>query len=196
MSFDGVNAYPLSWPVGWERTAAFKRRRSQFASRSLASARAFVLDELRLMKAQGLVISTNVELRRDGLPRSGRRQPEDPGVAVYFNLNAQPKVLACDRWHTVEENLWAIGKHIEALRGQQRWGVGTLEQAFRGYDALPSPKVTWWEVLEVDPQATPEEVLRAYRRKARACHPDAGGSADAFLGIQAAWDAYQEGGQG
>jgi hypothetical protein len=192
MSFDGVNAYPLSWPVGWKRTLAYQRKNSTFAERSLAKARDFVLSEVRLLKGRNVVISTNVILRLDGLPKSGQKAPVDPGAAVYFNLNGQPKVLACDKWRSVEDNLWAIGKHIEAIRGQERWGVGTIDQAFMGYEALPAPKVGWWEVLGVDQNASIEEVQTAYRNKAKTAHPDAGGNNDEFLRIQAAWEAAKK----
>lgn len=73
----------------------------------------------------------------------------DRGAAVYFEMKGKPVSLACDKWNRVEDNIWAIAKHIEALRGQQRWGVGSIEQAFRGYTALPaigeSSASEWWK---------------------------------------------------
>lgn len=189
MIFDGINAYPLSWPATWKRTAAYQRKNAQFADRSLAKARDFVLDQIRLLKGRDVIVSTNVQLRNDGLPRSGQKAPADPGVAVYFVLNGQPKVLACDKWYTVEDNLWAVGKHIEAIRGQQRWGVGTVDQAFMGYDALPAPKTAWWEVLGVERDANLEEIQSAYRQRAKETHPDAGGNREDFERIQTAWEA-------
>ncbi len=190
--FEGIDAYPLTWPVGWPRTADHHRKLAQFADRSLASAREIVLDELRLLKARNPILSTNVILRRDGFPRSGQRNPNDPGVAVYFALGDQPKVLACDKWTLVEDNLWAIAKHVGAIRGQQRWGVGTVDQAFMGYDALPAPASAWWEVLEVAQDAGAEAVREAYRRLAKRYHPDAGGSSEAFLRIQKAYERFRD----
>lgn len=190
--FDGVEAYPLSWPMMWQRTPPYKREVSLFANRSLASARDFVLSEVRRLNGRSVIISSNVELRLDGLPRSGRRAPDDPGVAVYFTLKGQPKVLACDKWTVVEDNLWAIGKHIEAIRGQQRWGVGTIDQAFMGYDALPAPADGWWEVLGVPVTAGIEVITEAYRQKVKTVHPDAGGSEEEFLRVQAAFEAAKK----
>lgn len=194
--FDGINAYPLSWPMGWKRTDPYRRKQSQFAARSLATARDYVLSELRMLRGRNPIVSTNVMLRQDGLPKSGQKNPIDPGVAVYFVLNNQPRVLACDKWRTVEDNLWAIGKHIEAIRGQDRWGVGTVDQAFAGYDALPAPRTAWWEVLGVPKNASRDEIQAAYRKAAKETHPDAGGSEDAFLKVQAAWEAALKGGEG
>ncbi|HWR66086.1 MAG TPA: DnaJ domain-containing protein [Bellilinea sp.] len=192
MIFDDVNAYPLSWPVTWKRTDSNRRSDSRFADHSLARARGLVLDEVRMLKGRNIIISTNVVLRIDGLPRSGQRAPADPGVAVYFVLNGKPKVLACDKWRLIEDNLWAIGKHIEALRGQDRWGVGTMEQAFMGYEALPAAASTWWETLGVERTASAEEIQAAYRQKVKIAHPDAGGNQNDFIRIQNAWEQARE----
>ncbi len=152
-----------------------------------------MMSEVRLLPANNMVISTNIKLRIDGLPYSNQRPPNDCGAAVYFQYNGQPIVFACDRWRTVEENLWAIVKHLEALRGQERWGVGNLEQAFAGYMALPAPEGgNWWEVLGVSQTASPDDVRAAYRGLVRQHHPDAGGDPEKFLAIQRAYEAAEQ----
>lgn len=183
-----MNAYPLSWPSGWKRTQ--NPQRSRFGEYSTAQAVNEVLDELRQLGAKNVVVSTNYILRNDGLPRSGQAQPRDTGVAVYFDLSKKPRVLACDRWHKVEHNLHAIAMHIAALRGQNRWGVGTIEQAFTGYAALPEPKQgLWWQVLGLQTNAVSEvEINAAWRRLAFENHPDRGGSNEAMAQINKARD--------
>lgn len=136
-----------------------------------------------------VVISTNITLRRDGMPYSNQKEPTDTGAAVYFKVDDTPTVLACDKWNTVGDNLWAIAKHIEALRGQDRWGVGSLKQAFAGYTALPQKtEDSWNEVLGVEPNATMDEVKTAYRSKANIHHPDKGGTTEDFSRIQRAYE--------
>jgi len=79
------------------------------------------------------------------------------------------------------------------LRGQERWGVGSVEQAFRGYLALPGPGEStgskWWEVLGLKINATAEQAREAYRFLVKKHHPDAGGDAELFRRVQ---QAYQE----
>lgn len=190
-------AYPLAWPTGWIRTAPENRQPSQFgkgygAKPTIAEGAQGVIRELERMGVPDweIVISTNVRPRLDGLPRSGERQPDDPGAAVYFRLDDEPRVLACDRWTRVGCNLRAIAKHIVALRGMERWGVGSLEQAFRGYVALTdgSELQRWTGILEVPPEATPEEIIAAHRAKALEHHPDRGGDPDRMADINAARD--------
>lgn len=147
--------------------------------------------ELDLLRATKCVLSSNVELRIDGTPRSNQPKVPDPGAAVYFELKGRPISLASDKWSRVECNIWAIAKHIQALRGQERWGIGTVEQAFTGYLALPAPMiiVPWWEILKVDEGDTKERVFASYLRLAKSNHPDTGGNNEAMSAINQAWDA-------
>ncbi len=205
-------SFPLSWPPAWPRTAAQKRQASPFFSqirrpsstpgqtytsrskRSMADVVTDLYHELRLIGVgdYNVVVSTNVELRLDGTPYSNRKPPEDPGAAVYFKLKNKPCVLACDKWNRTEDNLCAIAKHIEALRGQERWGVGSVEQAFAGYTALPpagsSPGTSWWNLLGCAHDAPFAVVKAAFREAAFKAHPDHGGSHDAIVAVNAAWD--------
>jgi DnaJ-domain-containing protein 1 len=172
---DDITNYPLSWPSGWERTAPSERWVSRFDHHSIIRSARALEAEIRRMDGANTIISTNIKIRADGLPYSNQRTPDDPGVAVYFDWKDKPIVFACDKYRTVEDNLWAIIKHIEALRGQERWGVGSLDQAFAGYAALPDPNEReWWEVLNVSKTANDAEIRAAYIQLARKYHPDTG----------------------
>jgi hypothetical protein len=125
-------AYPLQWPVGWKRIPAHHRQRAKFAKvntdhhpqigtwksvqeLTVADALRRLFRELDLLSASNCVVSTNVETRADGLPRSDRRAPDDPGVAVYFQLHGKDRVLACDKWDRVADNIAAIAA-VDAIR--------------------------------------------------------------------------------
>lgn len=186
-----ITAYPLSWPANWPRTDRYKITRSRYGDRSLAAARDAINDQIRLLRGRDIVISSNLELRNDGLPRSGQRQPVDRGVAVYFEYKGKPMCFACDRWDAIEDNLWAVNLTIEAIRQIERAGSSDMmERAFRGFDALPAPAgAMWWEVLEVAQDADPDTIRSAYLAKAKVHHPDAGGDAEKFQEIVAAFNA-------
>lgn len=186
-----TQAYPLQWPSGWPR--ATQRKSAPFGQKgssgrvelTVAAARERLAGELDLLKAGLPILSTNIELRIDGQPRSGQPEPRDPGAAVYFQLDRQPTVLACDKWDRVADNIAALAKHIEALRGIDRWGVGTAKQAFAGYQALPAPE-QWWQVLGISERASRAEIEAAFRAKAKVAHPDHGGSHAAMARLNAA----------
>lgn len=180
-SDQGIDAYPLSWPTGWKRTQY--KKTSKFKT-TFAVARDHLMRELKLMGVNNstynthIVLSSNVPLRRDGLPLAGQSNPKDPGVAVYFIYKGKPMVFACDTYPKVEDNLHAVTKTVEALRGIERWGASSMmERAFTGFTALPpSSGTTWWEILQVSQRATEDEIKSAFRRLAKVHHPDQGGS--------------------
>lgn len=183
-----VAAWPLTWPAGTERTSPFSIRRAPFRPTTVYHETQGVLDELRKLgvPARAVVVSTNYRVRPDGIPYAKQPRQTDPGAAVWFSLKGERRVLACDRWDRVEHNLRAIALHISAIRGQQRWGVGTVEQAFAGFVALPEQAtgVSWWEYFSLEPDASEDEIRRAYRESAKFDHPDAGGD-------RARWDELQ-----
>ena len=81
-------AFPLSWPLAWPRTKfpGDSRFGTHGRSPTVARARETLNLELGRLGASRVVVSTNIELRRDGQPYSNRRDPSDSGVAVYFTL--------------------------------------------------------------------------------------------------------------
>jgi hypothetical protein len=174
--------YPLHWPAGRPRTLGVDRKRAPFGRNgengwkrelNLGTARERLERELKLLGVDEHILSTNLELRRDGHPRADRRVPEDSGVAVYFKLDGRDVAFACDRWDRIEDNIAAIAKHLESIRGQERWGVGSREQSFAGYSALPAPGQhsarTWRSVLNFGEGSTLkwDEVGERYRNLAR-----------------------------
>jgi hypothetical protein len=168
-----AEAFPLSWPTGVPRVR--RSLRSQFGTHSVAEGVKEIRRQLTLLGARLPVISSNIPLKADGNPYSDPGRMADPGVAVYFQLNGKPYCLPCDRWDRVEHNFWAIAKHIEAMRGMQRWGVGSVEQQFAGFKTLTAGE-SWWDVLECLPSADIDTINAQYRSRARSAHPDAGGS--------------------
>ena len=161
-------AYPLQWPAGKPRTPKHKTERSRFAT-SFAKARDSLIDEMRMLGAKPgtVVISTNITLRRDGLPYANQAEPTDSGGAVYwFSSDEKQMAIACDRWDKVGDNLHAISLTIQAMRGMARWGSTQMISAiFSGFEALPpsrKSKQHWWKTLDVDPFAPSRIITNAY----------------------------------
>ena len=49
-----------------------------------------------------------------------------------------------------------------------------------------------YHVLGVDASATPDAVQKAFRRKAKECHPDRGGSHDRMVAVNLAWEVLSD----
>lgn len=211
---ENVQAYPLQWPVGRPRTDIRSKARFQKSatenykgewnrSRPLELGEALkrLADELRLVRAINPIVSSNVPTRGDGMPYSKARMPDDPGVAVYFRVGENGKTeavcLSCDRWDRIADNVAAIAKHISAMRGMERWGVGSMAQMFSGFKALPAATIgadgpPWYQVLGLGARSTPDVVKERYHRLAQEHHPDRGGNAGTMAAINRAYEQFKE----
>lgn len=187
-----MKSYPLQWPPGWRRTKM--RTRAYFNQRtegvygsgrtrvSIHEGTKRVLEQLRAFGvAEGdAIVSTNLTLRLDGLPKGDQREPADPGVSVYWQQKKDTvhKVMAIDRYDRVADNLAAIAATLEAMRAIERHGSAViLERAFLGFQCLPAPN-TWRSVFRWGEEAMPtlKDVKERYRDWAKTRHPDNGGS--------------------
>lgn len=189
---ESTRAYPLYWPEGWPRAGSHQVKRARFGDHSVAEGRRVVADQVRLFGGKDLIVSSNLELRLDGNPRSNQRQPADRGVAIFFKRNKQDMALACDIYTTVEDNLWALCRTLDALRQIERDGSPSLiNRAFKGFAQLPDPGARqWWDVLGVDMRASTEEIKKAYFDLARRYHPDnkATGNPELFRQVRQAYE--------
>ena len=170
-----ADAYPLSWPPHRPRTG--HRQQSKFKVQSFARVRDELMNQLKLLGAKGIVLSTNLRLRQDGLPLASQANPEDPAVAVYFTYKTRQVCFACDRWRRIEDNMQAVRHTIDALRGIARWGTGDMvDAAFSGFKALPNESIVtappWHMVLGVPENASAEAISDAFRLLAMKFHPD------------------------
>lgn len=211
-----VTAHPLCWPEGWQRTPSYARKGDGIFSTKRSDgnygwnnltfdrARRSLAEELQRLKAVGIVLSTNVPLRLDGVPRGndGERRYDDPGVAVYFTYKGKPMVMARDLYSTIAGNMRSLALAIEALRTMERHGGGVMmEKAFAGFTALPPPEGSkprrpWWMVMRYSEDPAERELLSVkevearYATLAKRLHPDQGGSHDEMAELnQAKQDA-------
>lgn len=185
--------HPLEWPIGWarSRTHAPSKFGSGGRGASLAAAGEDLEHELQLLKATEIAISTNVKTHAGGARwRLDNPEPGDRGAAVYFRVAGGARALACDKWLRVADNVHALALHVQAIRGQLRWGVGSIDQAFGGYKALPAmgARKLWYEVLALPHTATREQIDRKRIELLGKLHPDRpGGDAEAAADVNAAY---------
>lgn len=175
-----IKAYPLQWPSGWPRSKNLER--SRFKT-TLSSALSFLKLEVERLGGKGLVLSSNCTL--------GTENTKDPGVVAYFTRGETSIAIPCDRWNKVSDNVKAIGLTIEAMRGMDRWGAKDMITAmFKGFIALEERSTrSCWEILEITPEATEQQIMEAWRKLAAERHPDkAQGSTHAMIELNGAKD--------
>lgn len=178
-----IEAYPLCWPEGWPRSkeqawgGRFKSSRESGvrSAVSLDESRRKLFAELdRMTDVRNVILSSNVPLRLDGMPRGTYAAVDDVGAALYFTMRGKPLAMACDRFDSVAANVRSLGLAIQAMRQLDRHGGGAMvERAFAGFAALPPPRSPW-EILGMSPTSpTRAGVMDAFRARAFEIHPDA-----------------------
>ena len=127
-------------------------------------------------------------------------------MAVYWverkwagtTRTTSPRVVACDHWKTIRDNLRAIGLTLEALRAIKRAGASDLiERAFMGFNALPADAGAgtmtlarpWHVVLGISEGSSKMQVELAFRKQLQTKHPDHGGAHEQFLELNTAREA-------
>ena len=197
-----TEAYPLHWPEGWPRTAPARRTYNlQLKRATFDSARRDLYNELRLLKANGIVLSTSIPLRQDGGHYATQRPVDgDPGIAVYFTLRGKQMAMARDCYENTAQNLRSLSMAVEHLRGLERHGgAQMLERAFAGFAQLPPPGgsgnvgvIDWRKELGLTAyDGLPRSDLLVlaegrYREKAKQAHPDQGGDPVAMIRLNMA----------
>lgn len=183
-------AFPLYWPAGYKRTTV--RIGSRFKV-TMDSAQRFLHLEINRLGGRELIVSTNIPVRKDGMLYADwmSKKIDDPGVAIYFKYKGKDISMCCDQYERIWENVYALGKGIEALRGMDRWGVSDfLERAFTGFTAIPETIETFncFDILEITSKADRNEIKQAYHKKAMILHPDKGGDPAEFNKLKVAYD--------
>lgn len=181
---------PLSWPVTQPRTKV--RERYKFKLR-LGQALDALRREIKLLGVRDAIITCNLPVGSYGTFLIDDGRLADPGVAVYFTLKNAPLAMGCDKWEKLCDNVNALAHTIEAIRGIARWGsTQMMEQAFRGFSALPAPDSDWRTVFQLHGPVSFDDVRVRYKDLALHAHPDReGGDNDAMVRLNRALEAAE-----
>ena len=184
-------AYPLAWPSHRPRTPWAHRKPWQFRAgdKPISRARAMqrLQDEVARLGGANILVSSDLELRRDGQPHLGKSEPADPGVCLYFSMKGQPYAMACDTYDSLAQNVAAIANHIEATRRIERYGVASASESLKVFVALPAPPKAH-ELLGISANADEATIRTAWRGLIATNHPDQGGSEARAAELNAARD--------
>jgi hypothetical protein len=146
---------------------------------------------LRKMRATGLKVTQDFETGE---------------CEIRFDRSGQRYVVRCKKWAHPTDNFRAAQRAISLVyQAIEEAGVISTEQKltetfgqfFAGWAApsnddvlaLPSGNREWWEILGIRRESTAAEVRNAYLALAFVHHPDAGGSAEDFKRVRAAYEA-------
>ncbi|WP_247002163.1 hypothetical protein [Halosolutus gelatinilyticus] len=107
----------LNWPEGFDRTSPEKRESYPHGFRvSQTAAFDNILDGLQKMDARNVQVRTAApHTAKEPHRPYANRNPDDPGVVVYFEKDGQQFAVPCDRWDNLRDNAQAIASARSAL---------------------------------------------------------------------------------
>ncbi len=190
--------FPLVWPQGYPVTE--RREKSNFKA-DFVKCRDGMINEFKLLLSpasfQGMIISTNMPHNKDGLitGKAPLMYP-NPGIAVYFEFGGEDKILACDHWMYLHENMRAIQYTVQSLRSLERHKcTDILSRTMTGLKALPQnagdSNVAWWDILAIDRHAPWSWIESRYKQLVKYHHPDNQDTGNREM-FDRAQDAYKQ----
>ncbi|HEX8342368.1 MAG TPA: hypothetical protein VF624_15805 [Tepidisphaeraceae bacterium] len=197
------------WPA--EKTPAERRRSESVFKSGYAYTLKLLRREVGALDPRGPVIIQadffERDIKLDGTPRADARQPQFPGVGLFFTSNKIGSLSyrcdVCQRW---QHNLHAIALTLERLRLVGLYNVANSGQQYKGWKALPAPEhasvqsfdaavmlIAKYAGTNSTAVISDYETARGcYRAAASKLHPDAGGTPDQWQMLLAAWALVEQ----
>jgi hypothetical protein len=184
-TLDQVTEQRLCWPDTKPRAA--QRIASSFISCETAREERRIEHEFGRWGVRKFIVSRN----------NLRIFAGDPAAAAWW-LHPRAgdlRVLACDKYQKLADNLHAIALTLEAMRALERWGAYTAEQAAQGARLAlplpaPAPAARWKEIFGFVPGLGADRQLvlveHAYRSQSREAAGDEDRQRILNLAIEAA----------
>jgi hypothetical protein len=167
---------PLRFPDGWERTLPHQTMfNPQFAQNvNITDGVRYVQDEVTAIQANSAKLFTNYNsLLSD---RSRTKQGLSEGASLQITVGSCQAFLACDRWQSLAQNLYALHLAIRHTRLFQDWGIVSTERILGIFDSRPTTKQIntsdtyvpeWMQFLGLGSTATLADANAIYRQRAK-----------------------------
>lgn len=179
-------AHPVQWPSDQQLTPKYEKsiNRSFSAGMSVAEAIGFLQEEVKALgDVKEAVLYTDFE--DIDKPARTRRVGHDNAAIIRLKMASGSYRLACDRWATTEQNIYALHLGIRNIRSNVGFGVGDLAKALGGYAVSVStvagagaavasgkPLEEWRLLLGLGHTATLDDAHAVYRRRAKSAAND------------------------
>ncbi len=175
LSFDS----PLKWPSSYAITPRMRQRSDSgfSSSMTLEEALQFLNEEITAFDPQAALLSTDIENIHN--PRNRHPLGTRSGVCLHMKLGNRSYIFACDRWQKLEHNLYVLHLTLRQLRNMDKWGIASLEEMLKPFEAggrekflareesASEPGSEWMHVMGLGPTATLEDAVAIYHRRAK-----------------------------
>ncbi len=126
---------PLSWPNSIAVTPFMKQRSDNGFSANLTLTEAinFLKEEIEVMGITSAVIYTDIE--QPHVERIRKKVGNRTGACLHIKHHGKEYVITCDRWQSLEHNIYALHLLLRQWNNIVKWGIGTVEILMAGFEA-------------------------------------------------------------
>lgn len=167
--------------------------RDKYGALPVADAVNRVAEESVYLNAETMFLWGDIMVGKGGRVLATQKPKPLPMALLVLLIGGKRHSFPSSSYDSLAGNLAAVAAHLNAVRGIERWGVGTVEQMMEGFKELP-PKGDvphWAEVLGVARWDTDEYVRMRWQELVLENHPDKGGNRERFDEIQQAWAEFK-----
>lgn len=184
--------YPLKMPPKWESTPATQRAHGNNFPPYLTLDEAIRLleDEIHALGIRDVGVITNSQNLNN--PRLRKvAAGSNTAATLQFGRSNDVSWLACDKWISLEHNLYALHLALRAIRNLELWGIIPITQLLAALYPTQTSKPTeapasaasattssttapkerdlplWMKVLGLGTTAHYEDAIAVYRRRAK-----------------------------
>ena len=136
------------------------------------------MDQLEREFVRWSVSDWDVNYPRGANRSTDQQSAADRTVRLTYTRSGHTVTLVMDKQHRAVDNLRVLYLAIEAMRLNEKRGIGEIVAAAYAQLAAPRDPDNPYTILGIPDGATLAAAEAAYRRKAKQIHPDSGGSAN------------------
>jgi hypothetical protein len=164
---------PLHWPASIPATPRANQRSDHgFPAQTLSESIGYLEQELKELHASGAL---SLDVEQPLVERLRKKVGSRTGIALTIKYHGRTYHLTCDRWLTVEANIYALHLALRQWRNMERWGIATIPQLLAGFvpsvaahaSAPANSGVIWMEALGLGTTATLDDAVAVYHRRAK-----------------------------
>jgi hypothetical protein len=163
---------PLQWPASVHATPRANQRSDHgFPAQTLSESIGYLEQELKDLHATGVL---SLDIEQPTVERLRKKVGSRTGIALTVKYHGRTYDLTCDRWLTVEANIYALHLALRQWRNMERWGIATIPQLLCGFEphaavqpSAPRALGAWMEALGLGTTATLDDAVAVYHRRAK-----------------------------
>lgn len=166
---------PLSWPSSIVATPFMRQRSDSGFSPNLTLTEAinFLKEEIENLTIGSAVLYTDIEQLH--VERIRKKIGNRTGACLHIKHSGKEYIITCDRWQSLEHNIYSLHLVLRQWGNITKWGIGNLDMLMAGFEAGRSYSehsnsgdiAECLKIFGLGSTATIDDAIAIYHRRAK-----------------------------